>query len=243
MIENGQVDGSYILCYGGSRIPFRVEYRKRKKLAITVHPDMRLEVTAPEGSVAEQVLQRVEKRARWILRQWRYFERFQPTLPGRRYVSGETHVYLGRQYRLKIHEGSPGTVKLIGRFLHVWARNRDDHARIKSLVDRWYREHAGRVLAHRLQVSLEQCPSLKLSHDPRVTVRRMTHRWGSCSKAGNLLLNMNLIKVPVHCIDYVIIHELCHLQIHNHSPAFYRLLSRCLPDWEQRKQRLEGFEF
>ncbi len=242
MIENGQRDGGYVLCYGGKRIPFRVECRKRKKLAITVHPDLRLEVAAPEGSVTEQVLQRVEKRAGWIFRQWRYFEQFQPTPPGRRYVSGETHLYLGRQYRLKVHERSPETVKLIGRFLHVWSSNREDCDRIKSLVHRWYREHAERVLGHRLRVCLEQSPSLKLPHEPRVTIRRMTHRWGSCTKAGNVLLNVELVKVPVHCVDYVIVHELCHLHIHNHSPAFYRLLSRCLPDWERRKRRLERFE-
>lgn len=242
MIETGQLDGSYVLCYGGKRIPFRVEHRRRKKLAITVQPDMRLEVAAPEGSITEQVLQRVEKRAGWIFRQWQYFEQFQPTLPDRRYVSGETHLYLGRQYRLKVHEGTPETVKLVGRFFQVWTKSREDSERIRSLVDRWYREHAERLLAHRVNVCLEHCPSLKLPTEPSVAIRKMTHRWGSCSKAGNILLNMSLVKVPVHCIDYVIVHELCHLHIHNHSPAFYRLLSRCMPDWERRKQRLEGLE-
>lgn len=242
MIENGRPDGSYALCYGGERIPFRIEHRKRKKLAITVHPDLRLEVVAPEGSTEEQVLQRIEKRAGWIFRQWRYFEQFQPTLPDRRYVSGETHLYLGRQYRLKVHQGSPEAVKLVGKFLHVWARNRDDNERIRALVDRWYREHAERLLARRVQVCLEQCPALKLPREPTVAIRTMTRRWGSCSRAGRILLNTSLVKVPVHCIDYVIAHELCHLHVHNHSPAFYRLLSRCMPDWERRKDRLEGFE-
>jgi len=155
MIENGQPDGGYVLTYGGRRIAFRLEYRKRKKLAITVHPDLRLQVVAPEGRAKEPILQRIEKRTAWILRQWRYFEQFQPTRPAPRFVSGETHLYLGRQFRLKVRQGAPETVKLVGAFLHVWTGNRDDAKRIKVLLDHWYREHAERVLGHRLRVCLD----------------------------------------------------------------------------------------
>ncbi len=241
MIVNSQPDGRYFLVADGKRIPFRIERRKRKRLAITVHPDLRLEVVAPADSSAEQVLLRVEKRAGWILRQQQYFEKFLPTHPGSRYVSGETHLYLGRQYRLKVHMASTESVKLVGKFLHVWSSDLEDTGRNRSSVERWYREHAERVFRHRADLLRKQCRALKLSREPRLVLRRMPRRWGSCTKSGNILLNVDLIKAPIHCVDYVIVHELCHLQIHNHSPAFYRLLSRCLPDWERRKRRLEEF--
>jgi predicted metal-dependent hydrolase len=240
MIENGHPDGGYVLHYGGQRIPFRIEYRPRKYLAISVLPDLRVEVVAPAGTALDAILLRVEKRAGWIARQLRFFEQYQPTQPRPSYVSGETHLYLGRQYRLKVQEGSPECVKLVGRFLHVHTTCREDGERVRSLLEGWYRAHAKQVFAHRLEGCLESIRSLGLWAAPNLVIRKMGKRWGSCTRAGNILLNLELIKVPVHCIDYVIIHELCHLKVHSHGKAFYRLLTRCMPDWESRKRRLEA---
>jgi predicted metal-dependent hydrolase len=242
MIKNSQPDGGYVLCLGARLIPFQIEYRDRKSLAISVHPDLRLEVVAPLGRTSAQVLPRIEKRSAWILRQWQYFEQYQPTQPGRNHVSGETHLYLGRQYRLKVCQGATESVKLIGPFLQVRTADRSNTGRIRLLLEQWRRDHARLVFERRLRICLQQCPSLKRDHPPRLLIKKMARRWGSCTKAGNVVLNVDLVNAPTHCVDYVIIHELCHLQIHNHSPAFYRLLSRCLPDWETRKRRLEGVE-
>ncbi len=240
MIENGRPKGSYLLRYGGLKIPFQVQYRERKNLAITVHPELKLEISAPQNASLERVLAKVDKRARWIARHWRFFEKYRPPQPGRCFVSGETHIYLGRQYRLKVQIGSPEGVKLIGQFLYVKCTDRNDGERVGGLLEDWYRAHAQRVFSHRLQGCIESARSLRLSCIPNMVIRKMTKRWGSCTKKGNILLNLDLVKAPVHCIDYVIVHELCHLKVHNHSPEFYRLLGRCMPDWEARKKRLEA---
>jgi predicted metal-dependent hydrolase len=239
MIENGQPDGSFVLHHGGKQTPFTVDFRKRTKLAITVHPDMRVEVGAPAGSPLDRILARVEKRAGWILKQLYYFEQYQPTQPGPRYISGETHVFLGRQYRLKVREGKTEAVKLIGRFFSVWVKDSRDTASVQRLLESWHRDHAEPLFAHRLRGIVECTPSLGFKTTPRLLIRKMDRRWGSCTKAGNILLNVELMRAPIHCIDYVIVHELCHLKVHNHGAEFYRLLSRCMPDWLKRKQRLE----
>jgi len=239
MIEKDR-HGHYALASNGERIPFDLEFRKRRRLNITVHPDMRVEVLAPITSSVEQVLTRVERRAGWIQRQRRFFEQYQPKQPDRRYVSGETYVYLGRQYRLKVRAGLHGSVKLVGKYLYVTIVEREKASEVKRLLDQWYLDHAQRLFAHRLQHCLALARSLGLPSPPRVLVRKMTRRWGSCSRSDTVSLNVDLVQVPIHCIDYVIMHELCHLRVHDHSPRFYSLLTRCMPDWRQRKARLEA---
>jgi len=238
MIENSQPDGGYLLRYDGLTIPFRIEFSDRKHLAITVHPEMRLEVDSPNGAESAAVLSRVQKRTKWIVTQWRYFEQHQPKHPGSRYVGGETHRYLGKQYRLKVETGTPPSVKLVGRWFLIRTTAPKNAKGTKELLDTWYRAHAKVLFPARLAECLRTCASLGVDPPP-LTIRRMTHRWGSCTPEGRLVLNLDLILAPVTCIDYVITHELCHLKVHAHSRAFYRLLGRIMPDWESRKERLE----
>jgi predicted metal-dependent hydrolase len=114
-------------------------------------------------------------------------------------------------------------------------------ARIAQLIDRWYRRHARRVFEERLKACYPRVESMGIPY-PDLAMRTMKSRWGSCSAAGRMTLNLKLIQVPRSMIDYVILHELCHLKEHNHSPAFYALLDRVLPDWRERRERLNQLE-
>lgn len=240
MIEADGQDGVHLLHVDGRRIPFRVDRSDRRRLRITVHPDPRLEVVAPNGSATEEVLRRVERRARWIAKQWRSFEAYLPSRPPHRYVSGETHYYLGRQHRLKVVVADRSSVKLLAGRLTVASADETHSAEVQRLLEAWFRQRARAVFERRTMLCIGGCRALRMSTPPGVSLRRMTKRWGSCSSAGSILLNPDLVRAPTHCIDYVIVHELCHLREHNHGPAFYRLLGACLPDWETRKRRLES---
>ena len=162
MIENSQPDGGYVLCFGGKRIPFRIEYRKRKKLAITVHPDCGWRSSLQKDVPSSRCFQRVEKRAGWILRQWRYFEQFQPKHPGPRYVSGETHLYLGRQYRLKVHQGIAGGGEARRQIPARLDEGSQTMRPNQSLLERWYRDHAERVFSSSIASVSGAVPFLRL---------------------------------------------------------------------------------
>lgn len=225
--------------YGHRTISFDLTFSTRKRLAINVHPDMRVSVDAPDDQELDAVLKRVRRRADWILRQIDYFDQFSPLPPERRYISGETHLYLGRQYRLKVVEGNPEQVKLKGKYFWVHTNDKNDSGRVKELMLDWYRNHAKVILRKRLDICYSIARRVGIPY-PDIHFRRMKKRWGSCSSSGKVLLNTELAKAPVHCIDYVIMHELCHLKLPQHGAEFYKLISKLMPDWEKRKERLEN---
>lgn len=224
--------------YGSTVIEVLVTFEERKRLTITVEPDKSVHAKAPLGRSLEEVGRYLKKRAGWIVRQLDHFEQFHPMLPERQYVSGESHFYLGRQYRLKVSKGSSTKVKLIGKFFYVEVLNPENRESVKKVMQKWYKEHAKLLLIRRINNYLKYFSKLGCN-EPRIFFRRMKKRWGSYSVNGNILLNTELVKAPTHCIDYVIVHELCHLLYPRHDKRFYHLLEKILPDWESRKSRLE----
>lgn len=226
--------------YGTTTIDFSLQYSGRKTLGITVNPDLTVSVTAPTKTSVEEVQTKVGNKGRWIVKQWAFFESFLPQTPKREYVSGETHNYIGKQYRLKITKARKQNVKLKGHFLHVSIQNPNDRLKIKLLLAQWYRDHALDIFNWRIEQNLHLFKKYKLEF-PKLVVRRMEKRWGSCTAEGKVTLNPEIIKAPVKCIDYVIVHELCHLIHHNHSSEFYKLQNKMMPDWEKWKNKLELF--
>lgn len=224
--------------YGGEIIGFHLLHVERKTLEIAVHPDRSVVVKAPVGTTLSEAEKRVLRRAGWISRQLNFFRQFEPRTPERRYVGGESHYYLGRQYRLKVSRGKEERIRLSKGYFHVEIKENAPADRVRVLLQGWYAERA----AEKFHESLGRCwqvfSTLSLEK-PRLQIRRMRKRWGSLSKSGTLTLNTDLIRAPRECIDYVITHELCHLQCHDHSPGFFRLLESMMPDWEKRKHRLE----
>lgn len=227
------------ICYGEHRIEFAIRRRDRTTLEIAVEPDATVVVTAPRDATLTAIEQKVRKRAAWIRRQQRYFLQFMPRTPDRRYLSGETHLYLGRQYRLKVIPHIQATVKLIRGFIVVQTHWPQRSEVTRELVEAWYRDRARAKFAERLEVNLLRFPTPDDFRPAGLIVRQLHQRWGSMSPAARLMLNRRLIEAPIDAIDYVITHELCHLAVPHHGPAFFDLLNRVLPDWQIRKQRLE----
>ncbi|WP_218649982.1 M48 family metallopeptidase [endosymbiont of Lamellibrachia barhami] len=229
------------LQYGDVQIPYQVLFvpGRQCKVAIHVHPNGRVQVDAPPQTSLVEVKQAVSKRSRWL---FNHIERIREqriwVLP-REYVSGESHFYLGRRYVLKVRKSKrqqPG-VKLRQGLLQVTTDNNNRDS-VKTLLWDWYKDHARNQFDRRLEALWQETNWVQ--EKPTWKLRTMKKQWGSCSPKGILSLNPHLVKAPSQCIDYVLLHELCHLKFHNHSRHFYRLLKTQMPEWEAVKGRLDG---
>jgi predicted metal-dependent hydrolase len=228
----------HAIAYGKASIDFSLSHVDRKTLEIAVHPDQTVVVKAPLGIDDKTIRTRIARRAGWIIKQQRFFRQFDPRTPERRYVGGETHLYLGRHYRLRIGSGNRYTVKLTRGFFEIEISGDRSPENVKGLLEGWYRDRA----VGRFSESLDRCWLHFEKHSlakPRMQIKHMRKRWGSLSTNGMLTLNADLIRAPRGCIDYVITHELGHLRYKDHGPEFYRFLDKVMPDWEKRKHQLE----
>lgn len=225
------------LKFGSSVIEFSLHYRDRKSLGIKVHPDGRVEVLSPITAKQHAIMEKVKRKAPWILKQVAYFNSYKPTTPKRRFINGETHLYLGRQYKLKIIPDDINIVKAYRGQLWMHASDTRPGA-LKRQLDTWYKLKATAVFNELLEEVFPKFNKYKIKY-PSLSIRYMSKRWGSCTPAGKIILNTELIKAPKGSIEYVIVHELSHLVHHNHTKAFQNLQSRMLPDWRKWKERLE----
>ena len=221
--------------FGSKIIDFHLEYSDRKSLGITVTPEMEVLVKAPLDTSVEKIKEKIRKKAPWIIKQQSFFLSFQPKTPKRKYISGETHLYLGRQYRLQIQTGREESVKLKGKFIEVTA---NEKSRAKVLLSDWYLQHAQTKFQLIAAPIIDKFKKYKVEPSS-IVLREMPTRWGSCTPKGKIILNPELIKAPKGCIEYVIIHELCHLIHHDHTQKFIDLQTKEMQDWEKWKMKLE----
>jgi predicted metal-dependent hydrolase len=234
--ENG-----WSIHYGEEVIRFAVRrqpQRHRGNIAIHVEPQGRVLVDAPADASRTAILAAVRKRARWVHGHLAGFHRRHTHVLPREYVSGEAVMYLGRRYRLQVisSDAAEAGVKLCGNRLEVRSVE-PALVSVREAMAAWYRARARVVFAQRIDEMLTTLRWMPAS--PPIRLQAMKTQWGSCSPAGRLTLNPWLVKAPRDCIDYVILHELCHLKEHNHSPRFFKLLDRHMPSWRQRKARLD----
>lgn len=223
--------------YGKYLYDYVLKFEARKTLSLTVTPDIELIVKAPIKTEQERIELFLRKKWLWLEKQVKYFSKFKKKIYRREYVSGENLLYLGRQYQLIVERSKESGVSLQrGKLILTTNSSITDSEINKRLLRRWFRERALSVFNDRLAIVIDK---FEYKNQPTISIKSMEKRWGSFVDQKRIILNDKLIHASKDCIDYVVIHELCHFKYKKHSNAFYRLLTERCPDWEKIKEKLE----
>jgi len=215
-----------------------------RRFRIEVAGDGAVRVHAPAGASFGQARAFVAEKAAWILRT-REKLRFRtrliwPAAPR----AGDEFFWAGRRLRVEEFSGRRLSIRLDPDRLVIVRPPSADADRTARRAGRRLRIEAERLLGGRLALCLPSAARFGMDFAPplpRVSYRMMKRRWGSCGRDGRIVLNLRLAQLPDACVDYVILHELCHLRHHHHGRAFYLLLARVCLDWQERKQSVERF--
>lgn len=205
-----------------------------KNITLKVRPNGEAILTAPKTASDEHIKFIIKKRAKWITQKRAFFSSFK--VSKKEYVSGEDFRYLGRSYRLKVVQSKEERVRLQRGYLELFVKDKSDIKRKENLVYEWYYEKAMLYFFNILQ----EFNKIVKQDIKSVKIRQMEIRWGSCNPYKSYInLNIELIKKPKACIEYVVFHELVHLLHPDHSKKFYDYLTLYMPDWQKRKEILE----
>lgn len=229
--------------WDGMTIPYRYCHSRRRTLGMTVRPDKSVTVRVPLRTPLSAIREFVARRGAWIARVWAQFDSQEATA-GQGYGSGAPFLFQGEVYRLALEpleRGERASVQLRGDRLVVATPAAPTPAELREQVDAWYRARAGELFRERLIA----CHARMFPDGqplPALTIRPMTSRWGSYSyHTRRVTLNLNLVKLPLACLDYVICHELCHITVRHHGPAFWRLVGRHCPEYPALRRQLASF--
>jgi predicted metal-dependent hydrolase len=226
--------------FQNQRIDYSLAFRSRRTIGFAVRPDGSVRVTAPAGVTAEWVAQQVLRKAPWILKHQTAFRKRGPIAAPRRYEAGEIHYFLGEPYALRLLTGFRPSVMPLGADLVVTTPEPPTPAQTEALLHAFYARQGAALFAASFERIWPRFAEFNLPH-PTLLVRRMRTRWGSCTPTTNRIrLSTDLVRASPACIDYVLLHECCHLLVPDHSAPFYALQTRLLPDWQLWKQELNA---
>lgn len=223
--------------HGTSKIDFEVIYRKRKTMEIRVEPPGKIKVISPEGLPEDLLMETVQRKSKWIQRALSSVKDMEYQPYNREFVNGESFLYLGGNYPLQIEIDESmrrPEVKLNRGNLLVKSPSEDQEI-VRRALETWYRMKCQEKVEERIEYYKDQVGA----GPTEIKVKEQKRRWGSCTAQDRLLFNWRCIMAPSYILDYIVVHEMCHLIYKNHSKDYWASVAEILPDYKERRQWLK----
>ncbi|MGH4119836.1 M48 family metallopeptidase [Clostridium sp.] len=225
--------------YGTKYVEFEVEYKNRKTLQISVEPPDKITVVAPLETPEDIIIRKVKSKAKWIIEQLYSFKNMNYQKNYREYVNGESFMYLGRNYSLQIvvdEKVKKPQVKLYHSKFYVTVPSKNSEI-IEKAMEHWYRMKTKEKVEERIKYYQPFFNKKPIA----IKIKEQRKRWGSCTSKNVLLFNWRCSMARSNVLDYIVVHEMCHMYHKNHSKEFWELLYSVMPDYENRKEWLKNY--
>jgi predicted metal-dependent hydrolase len=222
----------YQTTLNGQTVSYTLRRSSRARYSrLEISPEKGLTVVIPVFGDQSHVRQLLDRKCRWILDK---LAKYHPGIesPPRQVQDGDSVPYLGQKLRIEVRSGESATVELDDETLAVIVLHGQD--KLQSTLEKWFRAEARKKIC---QIVDERCVTMGLSYN-RIMLKSQKTLWGSCSRKHNLNFNWRLIMAPEPVIDYVVIHELAHLKVMNHSKQFWNVVEKYCPDWSENRKWL-----
>lgn len=218
-----------------------IEYKRRKTIKLSIKSDLSVQIVAPLRTPKKYIKQLIENKRNWIsLHRDKMKQNI--SIPNiRKYDDGEKFYVMGKPYNLRVVQSDHDKIMVFQNDIFMYTKKKEDIDYKRRHMEKWYKDIAYEKLK---KIYDKVCRKFDVIYNqkPELYFRKMKARWGSYSPIDNkILLNSQLIKVPEECIEYVIVHELCHVRYRNHKKEFYDFLEIFLPDWKFRRQELNRY--
>ena len=215
--------------------------KRRKSISISVYPNKVIKINAPQHTSNFQIQQVLKLKQQWINQKINYFSNLKTqNIVKKKYIKGEKLYYLGKPYSIKIIESKKNNIIISDENLKIFIKPKTN---IKNLIFKWLKNEAHKIFNERLKINFEIFSQKYKYQKPNLVIRKMKARWGSIINNKKITLNTFLIHCTIECIDYVIMHELCHLKYLNHKREFYDLQSHFIPNYKVLNDVLKKMHF
>lgn len=220
-------------------IEFTVEYRKRKTLSIKITPPDNIVVISPIGVSEDKIKEIVKKKGKWIVKKLDELKDIDYQSLNKEFKNDETFMYLGKNYTLKIvinRDLKTPIIKLHENNLILYT-SKSEKTILKKALELFYREKCTERIIERVNYYKNI-----IDKEPRnFKVKEQKKRWGSCTSRGDIYFNWRIIMAPPDIVDYIVVHEMCHLIHLNHSKEFWNLVKIIIPNYEENKKWLKQY--
>mgnify|MGYP004489409765 CR=1 FL=1 len=225
----------------GEKIYFYIRRKDIKNINLKVNIDKKVTLSIPKKMPLDKAKDFVKKKANWIRKKLDFYDTFAKQKEKITFENGEIVYLLGKQYKMKIISDTENNIIVNNKYMEIHIKEKYIKSKnyIKNFYEKWLKQYAFNIfeeLVIKYQEKLKQY-GVKI---PEIEVKQMKTRWGSCIPAYNkVIFNLSLIKTPICCIEYVVLHELSHFKHQNHSKNFYNFITIFMPDWKERKKILD----